>query len=84
MKITDLAIGLVAALAAAGPGAARAAGNEVVIGDIDDLSGVYSDEGGTVLVDLLNRAGKHGLHALWARRASRRPHVGFGRRSDHR
>jgi hypothetical protein len=49
LKITDLAIGLVAALAAAGPGAARAAGNEVVIGDIDDLSGVYSDEGGTVL-----------------------------------
>ena len=39
-------VGLLASLAVAGPVTALAAGNDVVIGDIDDLSGVYSDEGG--------------------------------------
>jgi branched-chain amino acid transport system substrate-binding protein len=46
MKLEALAIGLIASLAVGGPGAALAARNDVVIGDIDDLSGVYSDEGG--------------------------------------
>jgi hypothetical protein len=44
MWLQALAIGLAAALASlTATSAARAAGNEVVIGDIDDLSGVYSD-----------------------------------------
>jgi len=47
MKLTTLGISLAAALTAAGAGAgaAIAAGNDVVIGAIDDLSGVYSDNG---------------------------------------
>ena len=43
MKLEALVIAFVAALAATGPGPALAAGTDVVIGDIDDLSGVYSD-----------------------------------------
>ena len=44
MKLRTLAIGMAAALAtAAGPRAALAAGDQVVIGDIDDMSGVYAD-----------------------------------------
>jgi branched-chain amino acid transport system substrate-binding protein len=38
-----MGIGLTAALAMVGPRAAIAAGPDVVIGDIDDLSGVFSD-----------------------------------------
>src|SRR5258708_18890891 len=44
MKLTILRVISVAAIAAASP--AWAATNDVVIGDIDDLTGVYSDEGG--------------------------------------
>jgi len=44
MKLTILRVISVAAIAAASPG--WAATNDVVIGDIDDLTGVYSDEGG--------------------------------------
>src|ERR1700688_4799151 len=43
MKLAILGIGLTATMAMAGAGAAIAAGNDVVIGDIDDLSGVFSD-----------------------------------------
>jgi branched-chain amino acid transport system substrate-binding protein len=46
MKLGALAIGLVASLAAVASGTALAAANDVVIGDIDDLTGVYSDNGG--------------------------------------
>jgi branched-chain amino acid transport system substrate-binding protein len=44
MKRKALAIGLTVALTAAGASPAQTA--DVVIGDIDDLTGVYSDEGG--------------------------------------
>jgi branched-chain amino acid transport system substrate-binding protein len=44
MKLTILRVISVAVIAAASP--AWAATNDVVIGDIDDLTGVYSDEGG--------------------------------------
>src|SRR5882762_4371818 len=44
MKLRTLAIAMAAALAtAAAPRAALAAGDQVVIGDIDDMSGVYAD-----------------------------------------
>jgi len=43
MKLALMGIGLTAALAMVGPRAAIAAGPDVVIGDIDDLSGVFSD-----------------------------------------
>jgi branched-chain amino acid transport system substrate-binding protein len=43
MKLSLMGIGLTAALAMFGPPAAIAAGPDVVIGDIDDLSGVFSD-----------------------------------------
>jgi branched-chain amino acid transport system substrate-binding protein len=43
MKLALIGIGLTAALAMVGPRAAIAAGPDVVIGDIDDLSGVFSD-----------------------------------------
>jgi branched-chain amino acid transport system substrate-binding protein len=57
MKLRTLAIGMAAALAtAAGPRAALAAGNQVVIGDIDDMSGVYADVIGAGGVEALNMA----------------------------
>ena len=43
MKRKLIAVSLAAAIAAAGAGGALAAGNDVVIGDIDDLSGLYAD-----------------------------------------
>jgi branched-chain amino acid transport system substrate-binding protein len=43
MKLVLMGIGLTAALAMVGPRAAIAASRDVVIGDIDDLSGVFSD-----------------------------------------
>jgi branched-chain amino acid transport system substrate-binding protein len=47
VKFSVLALGLIAALASvAGASSVRAAGNEVVIGDIDDLSGVFADGSG--------------------------------------
>jgi branched-chain amino acid transport system substrate-binding protein len=46
MKLALMGIGLAAALAMAGQRAAIAAGPDVVIGDIDDLTGVYSDNSG--------------------------------------
>ena len=45
MKLALRAIALTAVLAIEGHGAALAAGPDVVIGDIEDLSGVYSDNG---------------------------------------
>ena len=47
MKFSALALGLIAVVASvAGASPVRAAGNEVVIGDIDDLSGVFADGSG--------------------------------------
>jgi branched-chain amino acid transport system substrate-binding protein len=47
VKFNVLALGLIAALASvAGASFVRAAGNEIVIGDIDDLSGVFADGSG--------------------------------------
>ena len=57
MKRKTLAQGLVAVLAiAAAIPAARAAGNNVVIGDIDDLSGVYADVLGAGGVEAIKMA----------------------------
>jgi branched-chain amino acid transport system substrate-binding protein len=56
MKLEALAIRLVASLAAAASGAALAAGNDVVIGDIDDLSGLYADIQGPAAVDAVKMA----------------------------
>jgi branched-chain amino acid transport system substrate-binding protein len=57
MKLRTLAIGIAAALAtAAGPRAALAAGDQVVIGDIDDMSGVYADVLGAGGVESINMA----------------------------
>ena len=57
MKLKTLAQGLVAVLAiAAATPAARAAGNDVVIGDIDDLSGVYADVLGAGGVEAMKMA----------------------------
>ncbi len=57
MRRRMLAIGMAAALAtAAGPRAALAAGDQVVIGDIDDMSGVYADVIGAGGVEALNMA----------------------------
>ncbi len=54
MQRTILGMMLVAAIACAPP--ARAAANEVVIGDIDDLSGVYSENGGMGGVEAIKMA----------------------------
>jgi branched-chain amino acid transport system substrate-binding protein len=52
-----LAIGLAAVLAATpGRPAAPAAASDVVIGDIDDLSGVYSDNGGAGGIEAIKMA----------------------------
>jgi branched-chain amino acid transport system substrate-binding protein len=57
MKSRMLAIATVAAcLSVAGPPAARAAGEQVVIGDIDDMSGVYADVMGAAGVEAVNMA----------------------------
>ena len=57
MKLRTLAIGMAAALAtAAGSRAAPAAGAQVVIGDIDDMSGVYADVLGAGGVESINMA----------------------------
>ena len=55
MRIKSLAIALGVALTAAMANSAMAAGNEVVIGDLDDLSGVYADiigQGGIVAANM--------------------------------
>jgi branched-chain amino acid transport system substrate-binding protein len=56
MNFKALATGLIAALAVVAPGATLAAEPDVVIGDIDDLSGVYSDEGGMGSVEAMRMA----------------------------
>ena len=57
MKLRTLAIGMAAVLTtAAGPRAALAAGDQVVIGDIDDMSGVYADVLGAGGVESINMA----------------------------
>src|ERR1700674_160973 len=57
MKLRTLAIGMAAVLTtAAGPRAALAAGDHVVIGDIDDMSGVYADVLGAGGVESINMA----------------------------
>jgi branched-chain amino acid transport system substrate-binding protein len=57
MKLKVLALGLTVALAATiGPRAAQATGNDVVIGDIDDLSGVVSDNLGMGGVEAIKMA----------------------------
>ena len=56
-QLNRLALGLAAALAVlAGAPAARAAGDDVVIGDIDDLSGVYMDVLGPGGVEVMKMA----------------------------
>src|SRR4029077_7699112 len=57
MKLRTLAIAMAAALAAAaGSRAALAAADQVVIGDIDDMSGVYADVEGAGGVEAINMA----------------------------
>jgi branched-chain amino acid transport system substrate-binding protein len=57
MRLTRWAIALaVAALTMASPYAAQAAGEQVVIGDIDDMSGVYADVMGSAGVEAINMA----------------------------
>jgi branched-chain amino acid transport system substrate-binding protein len=57
MKLRTLAIATAAALAtAAGPRTALAAGEQVVLGDIDDMSGVYADVLGAGGVEAINMA----------------------------
>jgi branched-chain amino acid transport system substrate-binding protein len=56
MKLMLVGIGLTAALAIVGPRTAIAAGPDVVIGDVDDMSGVYSDNGGSGGVEAIKMA----------------------------
>jgi branched-chain amino acid transport system substrate-binding protein len=57
MRLSRWTIALcVATLVAVGPHAARAAGAQVVIGDIDDMSGVYADVEGAGGVEAINMA----------------------------
>src|ERR1017187_10155681 len=57
MKLQTLAIGLAAAFASmASAQAALAAADEVVIGDIDGLSGVYADVAGTGAIEAMKMA----------------------------
>jgi branched-chain amino acid transport system substrate-binding protein len=56
MKRTLMRIGLTAALAMVVLRAALAAGPDVVIGDVDDMSGVYSDNGGAGGVEAIKMA----------------------------
>jgi branched-chain amino acid transport system substrate-binding protein len=54
MKLTIL--GIIALAVAVGASLARAATNDVVIGDIDDLTGVYSDNGGVGAIEAIKMA----------------------------
>lgn len=56
MKFANFTIALMMALMTAGAGEAYAADNNVVIGDIDDLSGVYSDIQGPAAVEVVKMA----------------------------
>ena len=57
MRVRLLTVGCLAALVTGlGSGAARAAGDEVVIGDIDDMSGVYADVMGAAGVEVVRWA----------------------------
>ena len=56
MKLEPLVAVLVASLGISGPGSALATGNDVVIGDIDDLSGLYADIGGAGGVEAIKMA----------------------------
>jgi branched-chain amino acid transport system substrate-binding protein len=57
MRVSRWTIALcVATLVAVSPQAARAAGAQVVIGDIDDMSGVYADVEGAGGVEAINMA----------------------------
>jgi branched-chain amino acid transport system substrate-binding protein len=56
MKLAIIGIGLAAALAVVGSRAATAAGPDVVIGDIDDLSGLYSDLSGPGAAEAMKMA----------------------------
>ncbi len=56
MKFANLTIALMTIMVTAGAGAAHASDSDVVIGDIDDLSGVYSDEGGMGSVEAMKMA----------------------------
>src|SRR5271170_278680 len=57
MRLQALAFGLAATLAGiAGPPVALAAGSEVVIGDIDDLSGLYADSNGAGAIEAMKMA----------------------------
>jgi branched-chain amino acid transport system substrate-binding protein len=57
MKLRNLAIAAAAALTAAvAAGPARAAGEQVVIGDLDDMSGVYADVMGAAGVEAIRMA----------------------------
>jgi branched-chain amino acid transport system substrate-binding protein len=56
MKIERLAIALGAVIGFFAGSAASAASDPVVIGDIDDLSGVYADTGGLGAVEAINMA----------------------------
>jgi len=56
MKLEPLVAVLMASLGISGPGSALATGNDVVIGDIDDLSGLYADIGGAGGVEAIKMA----------------------------
>ncbi len=56
MKLTFFGMGLTAALAMVGAGAANAADPDVMIGDVDDMSGVVSDNFGMGGVEAINMA----------------------------
>jgi branched-chain amino acid transport system substrate-binding protein len=56
MKLRTLAIAIAAALATAAGSRALAAGDQVVLGDIDDMSGVYADVLGAGGVEAINMA----------------------------
>jgi branched-chain amino acid transport system substrate-binding protein len=56
MKLGALAASLIASLGIYGSGSALATGNDVVIGDIDDLSGLYADFGGAGGVEAIKMA----------------------------
>jgi branched-chain amino acid transport system substrate-binding protein len=56
MKPQALAVVLMASLAVAGSRATLAAGNDIVIGDIDDISGLYADIQGPGAVEAIKMA----------------------------
>jgi branched-chain amino acid transport system substrate-binding protein len=57
MKLRMLALAMAAVLAAGvGPRSARAAGDQIVIGDIDDMSGVYADVMGAAGIESIRMA----------------------------